>query len=126
MLVTGYCYAPMASNQLRLWQSVIGNPLPAKIKSDWYRRTAGVSYCPNLIWLALGMATDLPYLESLRSRRPHTSNTTPIVIPSWLTRVQPAPKCPLKGTYIAVEPFHLERYLDEQAFRYNNRATKDN
>jgi hypothetical protein len=32
----------------------------------------------------------------------------------------------LKGTYIAVEPFHLERYLDEQMFRYNNRSTKDN
>ncbi len=25
------------------------------------------------------------------------------------------------GTYIAVEPFHLFRYVDEQAFRYNNR-----
>ncbi len=32
----------------------------------------------------------------------------------------------LTGTYIAVEPFHLDRYLDEQVFRYNNRATKDN
>jgi hypothetical protein len=32
----------------------------------------------------------------------------------------------LRGTYIAVEPFHLHRYLDEQLFRYNNRATKDN
>ena len=32
----------------------------------------------------------------------------------------------LKGTYIAVEPFHLDRYIDEQIFRYNNRATKDN
>jgi transposase-like protein len=32
----------------------------------------------------------------------------------------------LKGTYVCVEPFHLERYVDEQAFRYNNRATKDN
>jgi transposase-like protein len=31
----------------------------------------------------------------------------------------------LKGTYISVEPFHLFRYLDEQAWRYNNRATKD-
>jgi transposase-like protein len=31
----------------------------------------------------------------------------------------------LKGTYVAVEPFHLERYVDEQVFRYNNRATKD-
>jgi len=32
----------------------------------------------------------------------------------------------LKGTYVAVEPFHLDHYLDEQVFRYNNRATKDN
>jgi transposase-like protein len=32
----------------------------------------------------------------------------------------------LKGTYVAVEPFHLERYVDEQIFRFNNRATKDN
>jgi transposase-like protein len=32
----------------------------------------------------------------------------------------------LNGTYISVEPFHLHRYLDEQMFRYNNRATADN
>jgi transposase-like protein len=32
----------------------------------------------------------------------------------------------LKGTYVSTEPFHLFRYLDEQSFRYNNRATKDN
>jgi transposase-like protein len=32
----------------------------------------------------------------------------------------------LKGTYVSVEPFHLFRYLDEQVFRYNNRATKGN
>jgi transposase-like protein len=32
----------------------------------------------------------------------------------------------LKGTYVAVEPFHLSRYVDEQVFRFNNRATKDN
>jgi transposase-like protein len=32
----------------------------------------------------------------------------------------------LTGTYVAVEPFHLDRYVDEQAFRYNNRATRDN
>ena len=31
----------------------------------------------------------------------------------------------LKGTYISVEPFHLFRYLDEQAFRYNNRKIDD-
>jgi transposase-like protein len=32
----------------------------------------------------------------------------------------------INGTYVSVEPFHLFRYLDEQSFRYNNRATRDN
>jgi len=27
----------------------------------------------------------------------------------------------LTGTYVAVEPFHLDAYVDEQVFRYNNR-----
>jgi transposase-like protein len=31
----------------------------------------------------------------------------------------------LNGTYISVEPFHLERYVDEQVFRYNNRKRGD-
>jgi len=31
----------------------------------------------------------------------------------------------LHGTYISVEPFHLFRYLDEQAFRYNHRKNAD-
>jgi transposase-like protein len=31
----------------------------------------------------------------------------------------------IKGTYVSVEPFHLFRYLDEQAFRFNNRKDDD-
>ena len=31
----------------------------------------------------------------------------------------------LNGTYVSVEPFHLFRYLDEQAFRFNDRKTDD-
>jgi transposase-like protein len=31
----------------------------------------------------------------------------------------------LHGTYISVEPFHLFRYIDEQAFRFNNRTATD-
>ena len=27
----------------------------------------------------------------------------------------------IKGTYVSVEPFHLFRYLDEEAFRFNER-----
>ncbi len=29
------------------------------------------------------------------------------------------------GTYVSVEPFHLHRYLDEQAFRFNERKGTD-
>ncbi len=32
----------------------------------------------------------------------------------------------LHGTYVAVEPYHLDRYVAEQVFRYNLRSTKDN
>lgn len=31
----------------------------------------------------------------------------------------------LAGTYVSVEPFHLFRYVDEQAFRFNNRKPMD-
>ena len=31
----------------------------------------------------------------------------------------------IHGTYISVEPFHLFRYVDEQAFRFNNRKVTD-
>jgi transposase-like protein len=31
----------------------------------------------------------------------------------------------LRGTYVSVEPFHLFRYLDEQAFRFNARKETD-
>lgn len=31
----------------------------------------------------------------------------------------------IKGTYVGVEPYHLYRYLDEQAFRFNNRKDDD-
>ena len=31
----------------------------------------------------------------------------------------------LSGTYISVEPYHLSAYVDEQAFRFNNRKDND-
>jgi transposase-like protein len=30
----------------------------------------------------------------------------------------------LKGTYVAVEPFHLDKYVGEQVFRYNTRGSR--
>ncbi|HZE73148.1 MAG TPA: transposase [Pyrinomonadaceae bacterium] len=31
----------------------------------------------------------------------------------------------IKGSYVSIEPFHLFRYLDEQAFRFNKRKATD-
>jgi hypothetical protein len=31
----------------------------------------------------------------------------------------------IRGTYVSIEPFHLFRYLDEQAFRFNERGMTD-
>ncbi len=31
----------------------------------------------------------------------------------------------IKGTHIHVSPFHLDRYIDDQAFRYEHRKTND-
>ncbi len=31
----------------------------------------------------------------------------------------------IKGTYVSVEPFHLFRYLDEEALRFNTRKVSD-
>jgi hypothetical protein len=31
----------------------------------------------------------------------------------------------LNGTYVAVEPFHMDAYVDEQVFRYNTRKDSD-
>jgi transposase-like protein len=31
----------------------------------------------------------------------------------------------IRGTYVSVEPFHLFRYLDEEAFRFNERKDED-
>jgi transposase-like protein len=31
----------------------------------------------------------------------------------------------IKGTHVSIEPFHLEAYVDSEAFRFNNRTTND-
>lgn len=51
--------------------------------------------------------------------RPDGSHTN--TIENYWSLVQRA----LKGTYISVEAFHLNRYLDEQGFRYQHRRTND-
>ncbi len=31
----------------------------------------------------------------------------------------------IKGTYVSAEPFHLQRYVEEQTFRFNERKNTD-
>jgi transposase-like protein len=55
-------------------------------------------------------------IEFVRDRVVHTNNVENFW--SLLKRT-------LKGTYVSVDPVHLDRYLDEQAFRFNERADND-
>lgn len=43
----------------------------------------------------------------------------------WDRELLVAPETWPQRHYVSVEPFHLFRYLDEHAFRYNNRKTND-
>jgi len=53
------------------------------------------------------------------------SNTHPVAfIPiRWKTSGVSSPHD--HGTYVAIEPFHLTAYLDEQTHRFNNRTLND-
>jgi hypothetical protein len=47
------------------------------------------------------------------------------LLPTIATGVSSLLKRGLTGTCISVEPFHLFRYMDEQAFRFNSRKVSD-
>jgi len=74
-----------------------------------------------------GAYVGLPKLEFLHEAVNHTKEyVRGDVHTNGLENFWSLLKRGLRGTYVAVEPFHLDRYLDEQIFRYNNRPTKDN
>jgi transposase-like protein len=58
----------------------------------------------------------IDHLESYAQGRIHTNG---------LENFWSLLKRALKGTYVNVEPFHLFRYCDEQAFRFNERKDND-
>jgi hypothetical protein len=49
--------------------------------------------------------------------------------PNWVLKVSTSLALvrlrSVKGTYVSIEPFHLFRHLDGQAFRFNNRKGTD-
>jgi hypothetical protein len=76
----------------------------------------------NAIWRQGGLGSALAVGRSFREFR-STSMATSIRT-RWKSFGR-ARKRGLHGTYIGVEPYHLFRYLDEQAFRYNERHVTD-
>ncbi len=88
------------------------------------RRTSNPERCFTLtnsaIWLDDGWKVHARHGEPRRSAyvtgRCHTNG---------LENFWSLLKRGIGGTYIAVEPFHLFRYIDEQAFRFNNRKHVD-
>jgi|SRR5271165_2831355 len=56
----------------------------------------------------------------------HVSTSVERYTPKELTIFGRSSSEPCAEHTVAVEPFHLDRYLNEQVFRFNNRATKDN
>jgi hypothetical protein len=55
-------------------------------------------------------------ISSHRSRQVHTNG---------LANFRSVLKRARKGTYVSVDPFHLFRYLDEQAYSFSNRKMTD-
>jgi len=71
--------------------------------------------------LASSAGLEKDYVHQFREPRRRVRPSTPTA--SRISRV--CCSAGLKGTYVSVEPFHLFRYLAEQAFRYNERKGND-
>ena len=72
----------------------------------------------------------MPFLQLTASHMAGSHLSKPIgesskIVPTLAENFWSLLKRALKGTYVNVEPFHLFRYLDEQAFRFNERKNED-
>lgn len=82
---------------------------------------AGSTLCTDALMSYSGLSADydhqvIDHAEAYANGKIHTNG---------LENFWSLLKRSLKGTYVNVEPFHLFRYLDEQAFRYNERKNVD-
>lgn len=83
------------------------------------RRSSVTNFSPTPPWTPpTGVTTSTWSSNTPRSK--WTASSTPTV---W--ELLELLKRALKGTYVAGAPFHLFRYLDEQAFRFNIRKWTD-
>jgi transposase-like protein len=69
------------------------------------------------------MAVDADYIHKVINHLQHYVDGT--VHTNGIENFWSLLKRQLHGTYISVEPFHLFRYVDEQAFRFNTRKDED-
>jgi transposase-like protein len=97
--------------------------------------TADATLCPNVYRNVANGSTvytdALPSYGELAIRYFHhavdhaTRYVVGVVHTNGLENFWSLLKRTIRGTYVAVAEFHLFRYLDEQAFRFNNRETND-
>jgi transposase-like protein len=80
------------------------------VKSDTYLATDALPSYSGLNYRFIHESVD--HAQGYVSGRAHTNG---------LENFWSLLKRSVKGTYVSVEPYHLQRYLDEQVFRYNNR-----
>ena len=77
----------------------------------------------------LSISRSLKYLQNSRKRAVREydrAHITPINTPTELApNLWSVLRRCFNGTYVSVEPFHLFRYLDEHAFRFNEREGQD-
>ena len=92
--------------------------LQAEVKKHVRGRCRALYRCAAFVrWTGRGLrASGCGSRRRVRERKIHTNG---------LENFWSLLKRGINGTYVSVEPFHLFRYLDEQAYRYNNRATKE-
>src|SRR5690242_1441859 len=98
----------------RFWCSQLGNKPDKNVKEGTELYTDALHSYAKLADKYVHQVID--HAESYANGKVHTNG---------LENFWSLLKRGIKGTYVSVEPFHLFRYVDEQAFRFNERKTTD-
>src|ERR1700677_1154983 len=109
----------VAELELRITRtSVIPNRKKKALQSEVRKHgEAGAALYTDALMSYEGLATDYAHQVVDRSVRYVDGNVHTNTLENFWALL----KRGISGTYVSIEPFHLFRYLDEQAYRYNFR-----
>lgn len=121
-IVQGILQRGKGKQPSRVVLKVVPNTRRAELCGNVRERvTAGSTVCTDQLLAYEGLAAD--YDRQVIDHAVEYANGN--VHTNGLENFWSLLKRSLKGTYVNVEPFHLFRYLDEQAFRFNERKATD-